>query len=72
MTALAERTPEMSVTEFETIASAAPETVTLEFVGGRLVVKRGPDGDRSTVVARLARHGHVHEAVTSVTRLSRK
>lgn len=51
---MAERTPEMSAAEFETIASAAPETVTLEFVGGRLVVKRGPDGNRSTVVAWLA------------------
>ncbi|MGY1499086.1 Uma2 family endonuclease [Streptomyces sp. QTS52] len=55
MTAMAERTPEMSVNEFETIASAAPETVTLEFLGGRIGVKRAPDGDRSTIVAWLAR-----------------
>ncbi len=52
---MAERTPEMSVAEFETIASAAPETVTLEFLGGRICVKRTPDGDRSTIVTWLAR-----------------
>lgn len=52
---MAERVSEMSVAEFETLASAAPETVTLEFLGGRLGVKRAPDGDRSTVVAWLAR-----------------
>ncbi|MDX3747407.1 Uma2 family endonuclease [Streptomyces sp. AK08-02] len=55
MTVMASHTPEMSVTEFETIASAAPETVTLEFVRGRLCVKRTPDGDRSTIIAWLAR-----------------
>ncbi|GAA3902531.1 Uma2 family endonuclease [Streptomyces lacrimifluminis] len=56
MTAMAEHTPEMSVAEFETIASAAPETVTLEFLGGRIGVKRTPDGDRSTILTWLARH----------------
>ncbi|NEA67588.1 Uma2 family endonuclease [Streptomyces sp. SID12488] len=55
MTAMAERTPEMLVNEFETIASGAPETVTLEFIGGRIGVKRTPDGDRSTIIAWLAR-----------------
>ena len=35
MTVMAERTSQMSVEEFETIAAAAPETVTLEFVDGR-------------------------------------
>lgn len=57
MTARAERTTsQMSVAEFETIASAAPETVTLEFVGGRIEVKKGADGDRTTIVSWLARH----------------
>ncbi|MFF7476217.1 Uma2 family endonuclease [Streptomyces sp. NPDC008092] len=45
----------MSVLEFETIASTAPETVTLEFIGGRIGVKKAADGGRSTVVAWLAR-----------------
>jgi Uma2 family endonuclease len=45
----------MSVEEFETIAHAAPETVTLEFLGGQLGVKKGMDGDRSTIVSWLAR-----------------
>ncbi|MBP5906884.1 Uma2 family endonuclease [Streptomyces sp. LBUM 1478] len=55
MRAGAERTSQMSVEEFEAIASAAPETVTLEFIDGRLGVKRAADGSRGTVVAWLAR-----------------
>lgn len=43
----------MSAEEFKTIASAAPETVTLEFINGRLGVKRTADGDRSTVMTWL-------------------
>ncbi|MCX3062474.1 Uma2 family endonuclease [Streptomyces beihaiensis] len=46
---------QMTVEEFETIASAAPETVTLEFINGRIGVKKGADGDRGTVVTWLAR-----------------
>ncbi|MGX1251723.1 Uma2 family endonuclease [Streptomyces ambofaciens] len=45
----------MSVEEFETIAYAAPKTVTLEFLGGRVGVKKGMDGDRSTIVSWLVR-----------------
>ncbi|CAL9305337.1 hypothetical protein SUDANB180_03697 [Streptomyces sp. enrichment culture] len=33
---------QMSVQEFEAIASAAPETVTLEFLTGRIGVKKVP------------------------------
>lgn len=52
---MAERTSQMSVEEFETIASAAPETVTLEFINGRLGVKKVADGDHDTVVTWLAK-----------------
>ncbi|WP_256642507.1 Uma2 family endonuclease [Streptomyces murinus] len=55
MTGRGERTPQMSVQEFEEIAAAAPKTVTLEFLGGRLEVKKGADGDRGTVLCRLRR-----------------
>ncbi|MFJ3778673.1 Uma2 family endonuclease [Streptomyces sp. NPDC090075] len=55
MTAMAERRSQMSVEEFETIAAAAPETVTLEFVNGRIGVKKVADGDHSTIVSWLAR-----------------
>ncbi|MCE3033034.1 Uma2 family endonuclease [Streptomyces sp. CMSTAAHL-2] len=56
MTDRGERAPQMSVKEFEEIAAAAPETVTLEFIGGRLEVKKAADGDRGTVLCRLRRH----------------
>ncbi|MEW2424804.1 Uma2 family endonuclease [Streptomyces nigra] len=55
MTVMAERTSQMSVEEFETIAAAAPETVTLEFIDGRIRVKAVTDGDHSTIVSWLAR-----------------
>ncbi|MFD4604061.1 Uma2 family endonuclease [Streptomyces sp. NPDC058464] len=55
MTVTAERTSQMSVEEFETVASAAPETVTLEFIDGRIGVKRVTDGDHGTIVSWLAR-----------------
>ncbi|WP_328872366.1 Uma2 family endonuclease [Streptomyces sp. NBC_00287] len=55
MTVMAEHTSQMSVDEFETIASAAPETVTLEFINGRIGVKAVTDGDHSTIVSWLAR-----------------
>ncbi|MEI5527504.1 Uma2 family endonuclease [Streptomyces brasiliscabiei] len=45
----------MSVADFETIAAAAPETVALEFVGGRIGVKKTADGNHGTIVAWLAR-----------------
>lgn len=43
--------PQMSVDEFEELARRAPETVWLEFIAGRLAVKRGPDGNRSETLA---------------------
>ncbi|MEV0638491.1 hypothetical protein AB0I77_26830 [Streptomyces sp. NPDC050619] len=49
------RAPQMSVEEFEELERHAPETVWLEFIAGRLTVKRGPDGDRSEIVAWLQR-----------------
>ncbi|WP_328838281.1 Uma2 family endonuclease [Streptomyces europaeiscabiei] len=55
MTVMAERTSQMSVEEFEAIASAAPETVTLEFINGRIGVKQVTDGDHSTIVSWLTR-----------------
>jgi Uma2 family endonuclease len=55
MTVMAEHTSQMSVEEFETIASAAPETVTLEFINGRIGVKKVTDGDHNTIVTWLAR-----------------
>ncbi|MFE0675240.1 Uma2 family endonuclease [Streptomyces sp. NPDC058867] len=55
MTVMAEHTSQMSVEEFESIAATAPETVTLEFINGRIEVKRVTDGDHNTIVAWLAR-----------------
>ncbi|MFS8203361.1 Uma2 family endonuclease (plasmid) [Streptomyces sp. CWNU-52B] len=55
MTVMAERTSQMSVEEFETIASAAPETVTLEFIDGRIGVKKVTDGDHDTIVSWLTK-----------------
>ncbi|WP_060884101.1 Uma2 family endonuclease [Streptomyces caniscabiei] len=52
---MAERTSQTSVEDFETIAAAAPETVTLEFVDGRIGVKKATDGNHGTIVAWLAR-----------------
>ncbi|MEV7384044.1 Uma2 family endonuclease [Streptomyces lydicus] len=55
MTVMAERTSHMLVEDFEQIASAAPETVTLEFIDGRIEEKRVPDGDHATIVMWLIR-----------------
>ncbi|MFP8944366.1 Uma2 family endonuclease [Streptomyces fenghuangensis] len=43
----------MLVEEFERIERAAPETVWLEFVRGRLVVKPGADGARGAILVHL-------------------
>ncbi|MGP3927081.1 Uma2 family endonuclease [Streptomyces sp. 8N616] len=42
--------PQMSVEEFEQIARAAPETVRMEFINGRLRVKSVPDGDHGAII----------------------
>ncbi|MFM9373473.1 Uma2 family endonuclease [Streptomyces sp. Da 82-17] len=55
MTVMAERTSQMSVEDFEELASAAPETVTLEFVNGRLEVKPVTDSKHAALVAWLIR-----------------
>lgn len=55
MTVMAEREAQMLPEEFEEIASAAPETVTLEFLEGRVGVKRVPDGDHDEIIGWLQR-----------------
>ncbi|GAB3971127.1 Uma2 family endonuclease [Streptomyces sparsus] len=40
----------MPVEDFEQLAATAPETVTLEFVNGKLEVKPVPDGDHGAIV----------------------
>ncbi|MDK1473080.1 Uma2 family endonuclease [Streptomyces sp. 549] len=42
--------PQMPVEDFEQLAATAPETVTLEFVNGKLEVKPVPDGDHGAIV----------------------
>ncbi|WP_441246688.1 Uma2 family endonuclease [Kitasatospora sp. McL0602] len=55
MTAMATDRPQMRVEDFEQIAAAAPETVTLEFINGRLGVKAVPDGDHGAIIMWLLR-----------------
>lgn len=55
MTARAERVSHMSVEEFEQITSASPETVTLEFINGRIAEKPAADGDHNTITMWLLR-----------------
>ncbi|MFI0738218.1 Uma2 family endonuclease [Streptomyces sp. NPDC021100] len=50
MTRSAAGWPQMSVEDFEELAHAAPETVRLEFVNGRLEVKPVPDGDHGAII----------------------
>ncbi|MEU5607587.1 Uma2 family endonuclease [Streptomyces sparsogenes] len=60
MTVMTERTSHMLVEEFEQIASAAPETVTLEFINGRIEEKCVPDGDHDEVVKWLQKRCMQH------------
>ncbi|UED85752.1 Uma2 family endonuclease [Streptomyces profundus] len=46
---------QLPVEDFEELASAAPETVSLEFIDGRIEVKRMPDGDRGAIIMWLIR-----------------
>jgi Uma2 family endonuclease len=55
MTVMAERTSHMSVEDFEQIASTAPETVTLEFIDGRIGEKAVADGDHGAIIMWLLR-----------------
>jgi Uma2 family endonuclease len=50
MTVMAERTSRMLVEEFERIASTAPETVTLEFIDGRIEEKCVADGAHGAII----------------------
>ncbi|MFC9856848.1 MULTISPECIES: Uma2 family endonuclease [unclassified Streptomyces] len=45
---------QMSVEEFEQLARTDPETVTLEFINGRLEVKPAPDGDHDEIIMWVA------------------
>ncbi|MGG7572944.1 Uma2 family endonuclease [Streptomyces sirii] len=60
MTVMAERTSHMLVEEFEEIASIAPETVTLEFINGRIEEKCMPDGDHREIVRWLQKRCMQH------------
>ncbi|WP_055546745.1 Uma2 family endonuclease [Streptomyces sp. NBRC 110028] len=42
--------PQMSIEDFEQLARTAPETVTLEFISGKLEVKPVPDGDHDDII----------------------
>ncbi|MEV0261538.1 Uma2 family endonuclease [Streptomyces sp. NPDC050617] len=52
--------PQMAVEDFEQIAHTAPETVTLEFIDGKLEVKPVPDGDHGTIFMWLLRQCMQH------------
>jgi Uma2 family endonuclease len=61
MTVMAERTTShMLVEEFEQIASAEPETVTLEFINGRIEEKHVPDGNHREIVRWLQKRCMQH------------
>jgi Uma2 family endonuclease len=45
----------MPVEDFEDLASVAPETVLLEFIDGRIEVKKMPDGDHGAIIMWLIR-----------------
>ncbi|QGV79931.1 Uma2 family endonuclease [Streptomyces ficellus] len=55
MTPGSDEPAQMPVEDFEELARAAPETVTLEFIGGRLKVKPVPDGDHAEITMWLIR-----------------
>ncbi|MFG3507869.1 Uma2 family endonuclease [Streptomyces sp. NPDC047821] len=55
MTPGSEGPAQMPVEDFEELARTAPETVTLEFINGKLAVKPVPDGDHGEIVMWLIR-----------------
>ncbi|MFF7948773.1 Uma2 family endonuclease [Streptomyces griseorubiginosus] len=55
MTARTEQQPQMSVEEFEELERHAPETVWLEFINGKVVVKPMADGNHREMIAWLQR-----------------
>ncbi|MEU9789494.1 Uma2 family endonuclease [Streptomyces sparsogenes] len=60
MTVMTERTSYTLVEAFEKLASTAPETVTLEFINGRIEEKYVPDGDHSEIIRWLQRRCMEH------------
>lgn len=55
MTPRTEQQPQMSVEEFEELERHAPETVWLEFINGKVVVKPMADGNHREMIAWLQR-----------------
>jgi Uma2 family endonuclease len=53
MTPRTEHRPQMTVEEFEELERHAPETVRLEFIGGRVQVKAVTDGNHDQIIAWL-------------------
>ena len=51
----ADRRPQMDSEEFKEIAAHVPETVTLEFINGKIGVKAVPDGDHGAIIMWLLR-----------------
>ncbi|WP_435194051.1 Uma2 family endonuclease [Streptomyces sp. NRRL F-5630] len=47
--------PQMSTEDFEELSAHAPETVTLEFLGGKIGVKAVPDGYHNAIMLWLLR-----------------
>lgn len=60
MTPSTDDRPQMLVEEFEDLARTAPETVTVEFIDGKLEVKPVPDGDHNEIIAWLQRQCMQH------------
>ncbi|WP_063734942.1 Uma2 family endonuclease [Streptomyces sp. RTd22] len=52
--------PQMSIEDFEQLARTAPETVTLEFISGKLEVKPVPDGIHGAIVVWLLKQCMQH------------
>ncbi|WP_116213539.1 Uma2 family endonuclease [Streptomyces olivoreticuli] len=55
MTPTARERPQMYVADFEELSLRAPETVTLEFLYGKIGAKPVPDGDHSQIIMWLIR-----------------
>ncbi|MCL7381212.1 Uma2 family endonuclease [Streptomyces sp. 35G-GA-8] len=55
MTTMDERASQMTVEEFERFAAVESETVRLEFIGGRIGVKKVADGDHGAIIMWLLR-----------------
>ncbi|MGS2588883.1 Uma2 family endonuclease [Streptomyces hebeiensis] len=50
MTVMAEHSAQMTVEDFEKFAAVESETVRLEFIDGRIGVKKVPDGDHGEII----------------------